>query len=242
MIRLVTVVVPVHDEEDLLGACLASLDLAGRHLRLTHPKVALRVLAVLDRCTDASPRIARREGVTRLFVDHGNVGATRSAGVRAGLDQATGAGVPPDRVWVATTDGDSRVPLRWLTEMVDLADAGMDLVVGTVEPDDMADPLVRARWHAEHHLTEGHPHVHGANLGFRGSAYLAVGGFRQQAVHEDIELVERLRERTDRWIATDRTRVLTSGRAAGRARGGFADYLAGLAPALTPATAPQAGA
>lgn len=58
----------------------------------------------------------------------------------------------------------------------------------------------------------------------------------------DVALVEAIRRRTDRWIATDRTRVSSSGRLTGRCEGGFADYLAGLAADVTggapPVTAP----
>ena len=35
----------------------------------------------------------------------------------------------------------------------------------------------------------GHPHVHGANLGIRGSTYLDVGGWANRPAHEDVALV-----------------------------------------------------
>ena len=77
-----------------------------------------------------------------------------------------------------------------------------------------------AAWHARHQLVEGHAHVHGANLGIRADRWRAVGGFGQRTVGEDVDLVERVRAVTGRWVATDTTRVLTSGRLAqpGRAR------------------------
>ena len=54
-------------------------------------------------------------------------------------------------------------------------------------------------------------HVHGANLGVRADRWRAVAGFGPRAVGEDVDLVERVRAVTDRWVATDTTRVLTSG-------------------------------
>ena len=67
--------------------------------------------------------------------------------------------------------------------------------------------------------------MHGANLGFALAAYQRVGGFASLASGEDVDLVERLRAARVPWRATDRTRVLTSGRHLGRAEAGFAAYL-----------------
>ena len=39
----------------------------------------------------------------------------------------------PDDIWIACTDADSRVPADWLEHQVQLADGGVDLVLGTVE-------------------------------------------------------------------------------------------------------------
>ena len=92
----------------------------------------------------------------------------------------------------------------------------------------MADPRVLGAWLERHELREGHGHVHGANLGVRADAYLAVGGFAPLAVHEDVGLVARLRDAGHPWVATDRCRVRTSGRTESRVDGGFATFLAGL--------------
>jgi hypothetical protein len=76
-----------------------------------------------------------------------------------------------------------------------------------------------------------HPHVHGCNLGVRGDAYLDAGGWPAIHLAEDHGLWDALRARgwrclSDRWL-----RVITSGRPAGRARGGFADTLVALGAA-----------
>jgi hypothetical protein len=44
---------------------------------------------------------------------------------------------------------------------------------------------------SRHHLRDGHPHVHGANLGIRGDTYLALGAEPSLRAGEDVELVRR---------------------------------------------------
>ena len=182
---------------------------------------------VLDRCIDRSAEVARRAAVRTLDVDHGNVGATRHAGVRSALATAAAGGVGPADLWVACTDADTVVPPHWLTGHIALSETH-DAVIGTVEPLGLTDTEVLSEWRARHHLIEGHPHVHGANLGLRGSAYLEVGGFRPMPSDEDVDLVRRLRSHTTRWVATDTVRVASSARRNPRCRGGFSDYLGAL--------------
>ncbi len=98
------------------------------------------------------------------------------------------------RTWLACTDADSAVPEHWLTRQLDLADAGADVVVGTVRPELAALSPDRARaWLATHRPGHANGHVHGANLGVRLTAHDAAGGFAPVAEHEDVGLVERAR-------------------------------------------------
>ena len=76
--------------------------------------------------------------------------------------------------------------------------------------------------------TGQHPHVHGANLGFRGSAYLAAGGFPGLSTGEDHALVAALAVTGSRVLRTRALSVTTSARRESRAPGGFADYLGQL--------------
>lgn len=227
MIRRVHVVVPARDEERRLPRCLASVAAARALLLGERPDLTVETTVVLDRCVDGSAAVARAAGVTVLGVDHGNVGATRHAGVRAALRRAAARGVRPVDLWVASTDADTVVPPHWLLGQVALSETH-DAVVGTVEPLGLADATVLRAWRARHTLVEGHPHVHGANLGLRASAYLAVGGFRPMPVDEDVDLVRRIRAGGIPWVATDRVRVASSARRTPRCRGGFADYLGAL--------------
>lgn len=223
----VHVVVPANDEEVLLPRALGSLDDAVAELHRSRPDVRARVVLVLDACVDRSREVAaRHRDVTVVEVDRRCVGAARAHGVAV----ATAHVAEPDtgRHWLAGTDADCAVPTDWLVRQVMLADTGLDLVTGTVQPDDELGPDALARWHALHQLRDGHPHVHGANLGVRLSTYRATGGFEPLAVHEDVGLVERVRASGASCLATSSVHVRTSGRTRGRTPGGFADYLGAL--------------
>ena len=221
----VVIVIPAHNEEDLLPRCLAALGAA------IEPVVAIgdpappsvSVVIVLDRCTDGTESIAAGfPGVHLVHSDTGAVGAARRAGVRSIL---TSTGDFTGRTWIASTDADSAVPENWLTSQLAFARNDVHLVLGTVEPDECLDGDMRARWAAEQLLVEGHPHVHGANLGVRADRYLAAGEFPGIDSDEDIALVAALRGLRVCEIRTARIPVRTSGRLVGRTPGGFAGYL-----------------
>lgn len=225
----VLVVIPVHDEGFLLGRQLAAVATATAALRRTRPDVEVSTTVVLDRCRDASAEVAAGfAGVRAVTVDVANVGDARRLGVEhARRHRCAGT----DRTWVACTDADSEVPGHWLTAQLALAARGFDLVLGTVWPDPAdAVPDRLVRWWSRHPLHDEHPHVYGANLGFRLSSYDAVGGFRALATGEDVDLADRMRDAGVSWTAASRLPVLTSGRLAGRAPAGFADYLMSLHP------------
>ena len=223
-VRAVAVVVPARDEEELLPRCLDALEAARVGLLELDPQLRCRVFVVLDSCHDATAAVvAARPGVTAVPVSFGQVGAARAAGVRA---VARWAREDPAEVWVANTDADTVVPPEWLAAQVRLARTGVELVVGTVQPDpgDLT-PVERELWWARHTMPDGHEHVHGANLGFTLEAYRAAGGFPHLPVHEDVELVRRMREAGVVGAAPGALRVTTSGRRSNRAPGGFAAYL-----------------
>lgn len=222
----VAVVVPVHDEEELLAGCLERVLASMSLLGLARPGVRSSLWVVLDDCTDGSARVvAGVPAAQPVLVSDARVGAARAAGVRAAL----GIGTDPHRLWIANTDADSKVPTHWLVQQVLLADAGADAVIGTVVPDSQLPAEDRRAWQLLHELGEDHPHQHGANLGVRGSAYLLSGGFPDVATGEDGALITALHAVSACCVATDSTRVTTSSRLTGRAPAGFAAYLAALA-------------
>lgn len=244
-IRQVAVVIPVHNEQQLLPGALAAVRAAADVLQEHRPAIDVTVLAALDSCTDASMAVAARVAavdsrISLLQVSFRNVGGSRRAGIHTALQADSGGGLPyaSPQLWLANTDADSRVPENWLLRQVELADCGADAVLGTVEPDpETTDGDLLRRWHIRHRLGEGHPHVHGANLGVRASAYVLAGGFPRLRSHEDRALAERLRKHGATVWSTDTIRVRTSGRTDARAPHGFGGYLLALArePAGFPA-------
>ncbi len=245
MIRRVAVVIPAADEEERIGRCLACVRVARSQLSRSHPRVSTEIIVVLDGCRDGTAAIAAVAGDVRTVpIAAGNVGAARRAGASAAL-AAPGS---PGELWLASTDADSRVPPGWLTRMLGEAQLGAHLVLGTALPDDDLGPAARAEWLRRHHLRDGHPHVHGASLGIRGDAYLALGGWRPLASGEDVDLARRASSAGHLRIArTAAIPVLTSARREGRAPRGFAGYLqalgtaaAGLGPGPPPGPAAAA--
>lgn len=225
MIEAVVIAIPVHDEERLLPACLAAVTAAIRHLAATHPDVATEVRVGLDGCSDRSEEITHAWGFGAVVVSERKVGAARAAALRAGREVL--GGVMPSRLWTAHTDADSAVPPQWLSHQLDLADAGADVVLGTVRPDfrDLDADRIRAWWARYTPGAAADDVVHGANLGIRASALDAAGGVPPLAEHEDVRLVDAARASGAVVVSTDGARVRTSGRTVGRTPGGYARYL-----------------
>ena len=212
---MIGVLIPVHNEDQLLGQCLQTVLKAGEHPALAAEQVV--VLVVLDSCTDASSVIAQQYNVQTVEVCVRNVGQARAAGAAVLLEQGAR--------WIACTDGDSTVAEDWLVEQLAL-DA--DAVCGTVTPGVWQDniPLeAQIRYQQGYQHRDGHRHVHGANLGISAAAYRLAGGFPPLACHEDVHLIRQLELSGARIAWSCRPRVTTSTRLEARAAGGFADYL-----------------
>ena len=166
--------------------------------------------------------VARAAGAEIVLSRHGMVGAARAAGVATVLSTTAS----PRLTWIACTDADSTVPADWFDTQLEAAGRGIGLLLGTVrpEPGELAADVYQA-WSARHSLADGHPHIHGANLGIRGDVYLAAGGFPLVAEHEDVILAARVRLLGIPVESTGRSPVLTSARLTGRTPAGLAGYL-----------------
>ncbi len=230
--RAVGVILPVHDEQEHLDAALTALSHALCHPALVH--VSRRVAVVLDSCRDGSRAIADRWlagshdaevpfQAAIVDVDATNVGVARHAGAAHLL--AGWAIVDPARIWLATTDADSRVPPDWLARQVAHHDRGVGIWTGTIDVTDWSErtPAVAAAWHANN-LAESRP-LHGASMGLNASAYLQVGGFSPLATGEDRALHRAVTGIGIRSIHDAGVPVLTSSRRTARAPLGFAHAL-----------------
>jgi glycosyltransferase involved in cell wall biosynthesis len=218
----VHVVIPAHDEEELIGAAVAAARIAcARAEAELHVRTTCTVVA--DACTDDTARIARAAGAEVLAVHAHRVGAAR----RAGIDRARQ--LVPSRArdsWIACTDADSVVPSDWLLAHLRQRRAGADLVLGSVRPraTDLPTPLMEA-WLLRHHPDRARHGVYGANMSFGAVAYDVIGGFAPLVAHEDRTLVEAFRRHGLQVQYAPAIEVVTSGRLLGRAPEGFATYL-----------------
>lgn len=225
----VGVVLPVHNEEELVQQALFSVDdafgaLNGRELDL-------RIVVVLDSCSDGSITMVEEWGreryrktnpvlVTIVACDAINVGFARGLGCQTLLEEVND--IAPCNIWIATTDADSRVPDDWLQKQVLQHESGVDLWSGRVMVSDWSPRAseTATRWQREYEV-ESHP-IHGTNLGFNAQTYLAAGGFNPSRVSEDRELCAAI-EASGAVIHYDSSvRVVTSARRDARAPMGFA--------------------
>jgi glycosyltransferase involved in cell wall biosynthesis len=228
----VGVVMPVHNEEELLGPALGALELACS--RVTDRGIECRTAIVLDGCRDGSEAIARhwsrslarRKGLHQSLVLRcrtTGVGGARRLGAAALLEKWRRR--DPGNIWLATTDADSRVPPEWLVAQVAAHEAGADVWTGRVAVEDWSPyGEATARLWNEAYEGEALP-VHGASLGFNAQMYLDVGGFAAVRTGEDRALHRAILGAGGRTHHDMELRVVTSARRAARAPLGFAHAL-----------------
>ncbi|WP_044530854.1 glycosyltransferase [Herbaspirillum sp. B65] len=211
---MIGIVIPAHDEEASLHACLHAACQAARHPALAGEPVS--IVVVLDSCSDASAAIAQRHPVTVLPLQVRNVGLARHHGAAALIAQGAR--------WLAFTDADTLVAPDWLVAQLHLQ---VDAVCGTVSPDGWQGhpPQVQQRFARHYQDRDEHRHIHGANFGVSTQAYLRAGGFPPLPCHEDVGLVRALQAIDVRIAWSASVRVVTSTRAHSKVRGGFGDTL-----------------
>ena len=211
---MIAIIVPAHNEETCIDACLTSLLETAAHPGLAGERVDITV--VLDACTDTTEILARRQGVKILVTDKRNVGHARQLGASVAL--AAGAR------WLAFTDADTTVSSSWLVDQLALK---ADAVCGTVAVNDWGVYGARMQRHFELTYTDadGHRHVHGANLGVSALAYQRAGGFVGLQTGEDVALVASLTRLGANIVWSCAPRVFTSVRTHFRAPEGFGETL-----------------
>jgi len=240
------VVLPVHNEEELLQRALEAIEEAFSHV--AHVVARCRTAVVLDHCSDASSSITqewirklRRRGgphqATARTCRSACVGDARRTGMSALLRDWEDT--DPARIWLATTDADSRVPGGWLAAQRAAHEAGADLWAGRVAIDDWSlyQRTTSLRW-TEAYDAEASP-IHGANLGFNAQLYLAAGGFTPLATSEDRTLYDAIVKLGARAHEDPNVKVITSGRRHARAPMGFSHRLGTLEEDVLAATSSE---
>ena len=226
----VLVAIPARNEADTIVRCLASIDRAARDI----PAPCVIVVAA-DSCTDDTAALAegyapRYAQVIVIRGQWGTAGAARAAAVRVGLADHVG---DVASCWIANTDADCDVPNDWLTRQLAFAhEYAATAGIVTLDPASTSPEILRG-FRATYEIDgDSHTHVHGANLGVRADAYLAVGGWcPATVVGEDHGLWDRLRASGRAVIHSTASVVTTSSRTLSRVHGGFATDLAGLVAA-----------
>ena len=185
---VVSVVVPFHDRERHIAACIESLlgqeDVGGAH----------EIVLVDNRSTDGSLAIARRyPGLVLLEEPVPGAYAARNTGIRR-------ARAPI----VAFTDADCVADRRWLRSILDgMADPGVALLVGQCLYPPEASRLLHllGAWEnakAEHVLGLSetvHRFAWANNMAVRASVFAEIGLFEEWPRAADSELVHRLAAR-----------------------------------------------
>lgn len=214
---MIGVVIPAHNEQALISACVQSVLTAANSSQLLGEDV--QIVVVLDHCHDLTGELARYHGALTLPINDQNVGMARAAGADLLIRQGAR--------WLAFTDADSVVSPQWLSAQLALR---CDAVCGTVSVSEWSGYGERMRRHFDATYTDadGHRHIHGANLGVSTAAYLRAGGFQPLSSREDVALVARLTDvgASIAWSAAPR--VTTSARKTFRAPGGFGATLAAI--------------
>ncbi|UMY18493.1 glycosyltransferase family 2 protein [Methylobacterium organophilum] len=244
----VVVAVPVRNEAERIGACLAAFAAQGEI-----GTSGLGIVLFLNNCTDATaavvaslrPHLPFPVRVIARVSAGANAGWARREAMEEAARWLEAAGAS-DGV-ILTSDADSRVAPDWVARNLAAIAAGADAVAGRIALD--ADDAARlpAALHArgrlegtyEALLTELEaridpiPHdpwprhwtTSGATLAVRLPVYRQVGGMPALAVGEDRAFVSSLLSSDARVRHDPDIVVVTSGRLDGRAPGGAADTM-----------------
>ena len=229
------VVIPVHDEEQLISVALDSV--GGAMSRVSDGGVTVGIAVVLDRCSDRSGervaewrhRAAASDAagpIEILEMDAGNVGLARKVGCQALLHRWSDSA--PEDIWLATTDADSEVPPNWISAQLRARREGGQVWAGAVSVRDWSSrALGTAEAWFRQYEAEPLP-IHGANFGIDAATYLEAGGFEALPTGEDRELFEKAVALGAVIRHDPLVRVVTSGRPDARAPRGFAHALTSI--------------
>ena len=241
------VAIPVRDEAERIGACLDAVA-AQTGLEPGHAGIVLFVNNTRDDTIEAVREIAPRLALPlRLFErdsPDANAGWARRHAMDAAaawLEETASVGA------ILTTDADSRVPPHWIAHTLAIIAAGADAVAGQIALDPADEAALPAALRARGRLEETYERLlteldaridpqrtdpwprhwtqSGASLAVTLAAYRRVDGMPAIALGDDRAFVSRLRAANLVVRHDPRIVVATSGRLAGRAKGGVADTM-----------------
>jgi Glycosyl transferase family 2 len=238
------VAIPVRDEEDHIGGCLAAL--LGQTELPDH--IVLLINNTTDRSIDVARAMAAGASTAVHLVERRLPRAKANAGTARRLAMDAAAALVGQRGALLTTDADGRVPPHWVAANLAWLRAGMDAVCGmaAIDPVDeaaipahlIADDAAEMRYTALLDEIDSlldprpcdpwprHTHRSGASIAVGAAVYRAVGGVPPVSHGEDRALIAAL-DRRDCKIRHDPSlEVIVSGRMVGRAAGGMAATIA----------------
>ncbi len=244
----VAVAVPVKNEEDEIGGCLAALDRAAAF----HPG-RVTIVALANDCTDGTAALLARTRLRHARLRWSAValpaGRRHAGWARRLAFDAAAAELRDEGDLLLSTDADTAVAPDWIARNARHLAAGIDAVAGRAFTARAgraalgaaaiarlnalgryytALDWLRARAEPERHDPwPRHYYEGGASIALTMGVYRRIGGAPFPPVAEDRALFDRVRAHGGFVRHPIDVRVFTSCRPAGRAPGGMADTVAG---------------
>jgi hypothetical protein len=250
----VSVIVPVKDEEDLIHACLTSLerqvDIQGKRLDPRHYEVILLANNCCDRSAEIAHRFIEQHPDFQLHIAERTIPKTEAyiGRVRQMLmDEAYQRLSSTPTGIIASTDGDTLVSPTWVAAIQQEVQQGADVVGGLILTDrhslaQLPDHVRLRHWQGiyYHHLKvklesyidadpfdrwPRHHQHYGASLAVTTEMYKKAGGMPAVRTPEDVAFCQALLRVNARFRHSRKVRVVTSARSIGRTDVGFANQL-----------------
>ncbi len=246
MTKLSVVAIPVRDEAERIGRCLAAL--ARQSVPTDH------IVLLLNNCTDRTADLVRGlpRAHHRLHIIESNLGESvasagfaRALAIKHAASLAASSG--DQEAVILTTDADAEVPENWVEANLRAIEQGADAVCGMAVIDPLEALLIPRHLHEDdaREVAYGrlldeiasmilpdpadswprHTEDSGASIAIRASMLRRVGGMPCLPWGEDRVLIGRLRLIDARVRHDPSISVVVSGRIEGRAQGGMADTM-----------------
>lgn len=245
----VIVVIPVRNEAQRVRRLLVSVAAAANRCHLP-----VRTLVFANNCEDLTVDVARQFLMSGALEGHVRYeclpGETAFAGFARHRAMALASGIAAENTLLMTTDGDAVVDPYWITSAVQAANAGADLICGTISTscEDVLKTVSGSRITSaeaaysnllhevrfcmdriagRQPLAGRRPHYmeSGACIAIRADRYRDIGGIPATSTSEDRGLVFRAEAHGLNITYADAMAAWVSGRLDGRADGGMSACL-----------------